>query len=63
MARPFVIPSPKNVTFTCAFESDGLNTINNSDAKEPVRPDENHHSREAIGIPTVVEYPSRPAPK
>ena len=63
IASPFVIPAPKNDTFTCAGESDGLNTINNSDTIAPVRPEVNHQSRKATGVPTVVEYPSRPAPK
>ena len=60
---PFVIPGPKNETLTCAGESDGLNTINSSDTNAPVRPEVNHQSRKATGVPTVVEYPSRPAPK
>ena len=52
---PLVIPAPKNETFTWAGESDGLNTINNSETIAPVRPDVNHQSRKAMGVPTVVE--------
>ena len=52
---PLVIPGPKNETLTCAGESDGLKTINNSDTIAPVRPDVNHQSRKAMGVPTVVE--------
>ena len=63
MGTPFVIPSPKNVTFTCAAVSDVLNTTISSVTVLPVRPDVNHHAVCGSGIPTVVEYPRRPAPK
>jgi len=60
---PFVMPSPKNVTCTSDRVSPGLCTTSCSSTDGPVRPDVNHHCPSARGVPAVVEYPRRPAPR